>query len=135
MSANGDPRMAKTIGTEWKSFNFYDAPDHKNKTKDILKDEINNIAMKVVKARELKQNMTFNADTGKLHGQWRVGEIELFNKGFGEKNRYHNDQHEDRHHGLKFVSPPIAECSLHRLRMENEYHNLASDLNSLYHNK
>jgi len=42
-----------------------------------------------------------------------VGEIELMTKGFHERNRYFNVFPSQRNYGLKFVSPPVAESSLH----------------------
>jgi len=50
----------------------------------MLKDEITNIAMRIVKAREAKSNMTFSEETGKLCGNWKMGEVEMLNKGFNE---------------------------------------------------
>jgi ABC-type transporter MlaC component len=38
----------------WKSFNNFEKTDHKALQKLILKDEITNIAMRIVKAREAK---------------------------------------------------------------------------------
>lgn len=55
-----------------------------------------------------------------LQKAWKVGEVELMTKGFSEKNRYFNLFPTQRQYGLKFVSPPIAESSLHQLRHEQE---------------
>lgn len=43
-------------------------------------------------------------------------------KGFSEANRFHNGYPEQRKHGLKFVSPPVAETSLQMLKHENEFY-------------
>jgi hypothetical protein len=54
----------------------------------MLKDEILSIAMRIAKAREAKKNMTYNADAGILEGNWKVPEIEAFNRNFEEDARY-----------------------------------------------
>jgi hypothetical protein len=54
----------------------------------MLKDEILSIAMRIAKAREAKKNMTYNADAGILEGNWKVPEIESFNRNFEEDARY-----------------------------------------------
>ena len=69
---------------KWKSFNNFEKNDHKATKKQMLKDEITNIAMRIVKAREAQENLSFCEETGKLHGTWKVGEVEMMNKGFGE---------------------------------------------------
>lgn len=53
--------------SQWKSFNNYERKDHKFNQKEHLKDEINNIAMRIVKAREAKNNMVYNIETGKMN--------------------------------------------------------------------
>ena len=40
---------------------------------------------------------------------WRVPEIEHFNRGFNEASRYYNLLPEERVHGLKYIPPPKAE--------------------------
>jgi protein tyrosine phosphatase len=84
----------------------------------MLKDEITNIAMRIVKAREAKTNMTFSEETGTLQGTWKVGEVELMNKGFNEANRYYNVFPYQRNHGLKFVSPPVGSETFQQLKAE-----------------
>jgi hypothetical protein len=88
-----------------------------------LKDEITNIAMRIVKAREAKSNMVFNSETGKFHGTWKVPQVEIHDKTANEDNRYFNytNYSEQRKTGLKFVPPPVGlEYSLDHLRKEQE---------------
>ena len=42
---------------QWKSFNSYEKVDQHKHNKDLLRDEINNIAMRIVKAREAKKQL------------------------------------------------------------------------------
>ena len=42
---------------QWKSFNNYDQVDQKTHNKDMLRDEINNIALRIAKAREAKKQL------------------------------------------------------------------------------
>ena len=39
---------------EFKTWNTYETQDHKQKTKELLRDEINNIALRIAKARHAK---------------------------------------------------------------------------------
>jgi len=56
----------------------------------MLKDEITNIASRIVRAREAKNNMTVSLETGNLVGAWRVPDVELINKTVTEGNRFYN---------------------------------------------
>lgn len=79
--------------------------------------------MRILKAREAQKNMaSYNQSEGErpLQKSWKVGEVELMTKGFNERNRFFNPIPNSRKYGLKFVSPPIAETSIHQLRAENE---------------
>jgi len=42
---------------QWKSFNSYEKRDQHKDNKDMLRDEINNIALRIVKAREAKKQL------------------------------------------------------------------------------
>ena len=42
---------------QWKSFNNYDQVDQQRHNKDMLRDEINNIALRIAKAREAKKQL------------------------------------------------------------------------------
>ena len=114
--------MGASANLNWKMHNNYERKDHFFKTKEVLKDEITNIAMRIVKAREAKSNMVYNHETGKLHGTWKVPEVELMTKNTDESNRYYNYSNnfkEARKTGLKFVPPPVGmEHSLNHLRDE-----------------
>lgn len=82
--------VRKTNGetSGWKFFNSFEKQDMKKKQKEVLKDEILSIAMRIAKAREAKKNMAYNADTGTLEGTWKVPEVEAMNRHFEEGNRY-----------------------------------------------
>ena len=73
----------------WKFYNSYEQMDHQQKSKELLRDEINNITLKIVKAREAKSNMKYNPDTGKLEGTWKVPEVESISRKFNEGVRYY----------------------------------------------
>ena len=126
VSENPRPAVTNPLAQEefqnWKMHNNYERKDHFFKTKEVLKDEITNIAMRIVKAREAKSNMVYNHDTGKLHGTWKVPEVELMTKNTDESNRYYNYSNnfkDARKTGLKFVPPPVGmEHSLEHLRDE-----------------
>lgn len=125
-SAYCDPqgiRGSQSDGRGWKSFNNFE-PERKFQQKQILRDEISNITMRILKAREAQKNMATYAqsegDERPLQKSWKVGEVELMTKGFSERNRYFNLFPCQRKYGLKFVSPPVAESSLHQLRLEND---------------
>lgn len=90
----------------------------------MLKDEITNIAMRIVKAREASNNMAFSENTGKLHGTWKVGEVEMMSKGFSEQNRYFNMFPYQRNYGLKFVPPPVGSETFQQLKAESEHFHL-----------
>ena len=75
----------------------------------MLKNEINNIALRIVKARDAKQNQTYNQDAEMMEGSWKVREIEAMNRNFNESTRYYNCFPYQRKHGLKYVPPPKAE--------------------------
>jgi len=77
--------------------------------KDLLKDEINNIALKLVKVREAKNTMRYNPDSGQLEGSWRVPEVESMNRKYNEGTRFFGIDPKNRQVGLKFVPPPVAE--------------------------
>jgi len=42
---------------QWKSFNQYEKVDQHRHNKDMLRDEINNIALRIAKAREAKKQL------------------------------------------------------------------------------
>lgn len=72
--------------------------------------------MKLVKSRESKANLSFHPETGKLHGTWKVPEIEHMSKGVNEANRFFNCFDYQKKYGLKLVTPPIAIETLDQLR-------------------
>lgn len=51
--------QSENLAGEWKQFNNFEQKDAKFKKKEILKDEIQNIAMRIVRAREAQMNMTY----------------------------------------------------------------------------
>lgn len=76
---------------QWKSFNNFEN-ENKFQQKQMLRDEISNITMRIVKAREAQKNMIY-ADSDcqrQLQKTWKVGEVELMTKGFSERNRFFN---------------------------------------------
>ena len=64
---------AETNG-EWKNFNSFEQRDQKFRSKEVLKDEINNIAMRIVKAREAQMSMTYHPDL--TSGSFKVPDVE-----------------------------------------------------------
>ena len=54
------------LDQQWKSFNSYEKKDNRFKQREMLKDEINSIAARIIKAREASNNMVFSVDTGKM---------------------------------------------------------------------
>ena len=100
----------------WKSFNEYEQESKQKHQKASLRDEINDIALKIVKAREAKQaevgkKLEFGIDeelTSTVRN-WKVPQVEHFNRGFNESSRFYNCFPYQRQHGLKFVPPPKAE--------------------------
>ena len=64
---------AETNG-EWKNFNSFEQRDQKFRSKEVLKDEINNIAMRIVKAREAQMSMTYHQDL--TSGSFKVPDVE-----------------------------------------------------------
>ena len=72
--------------------------------------------MKLVKSREAKANLAYQPETGKLHGTWKVPEIEHMSKGLNEANRFFNCFDYQKKYGLKLVTPPIAIETLDQLR-------------------
>jgi hypothetical protein len=50
-------RISNQQNSQWKFFNSFEKNDLKTRTREILKDEINNIAFRIAKAREMKEQM------------------------------------------------------------------------------
>ncbi len=48
--------------SQWKSFNSYEKVDQHRNNKDLLRDEINNIALRIVKAREAKKQLQIHLE-------------------------------------------------------------------------
>ena len=92
----------------WKFFNNYERQNIKRTQKDLLRDEINNLALKIVKVREAKNNMKYNQDAGMMEGSWRVPQVEKMDKRFSEHYRYFLFPHQKRN-GLKYVAPPAGQ--------------------------
>jgi hypothetical protein len=61
----------------------------KKRQKDLLKDEILSIAVRIAKAREAKKNMNYNTESGILEGTWKVPEVENMGRHFDEGARYY----------------------------------------------
>jgi len=70
--------------------------------------------------------MVFNVESGKLHGIWKVPEVEMLNKGLNETNRFYNCFPHQRSNGLKFVSPPLGSSTLHQIKTEQDLLHLQS---------
>jgi hypothetical protein len=56
----------------------------------MLKNEITDLAMRIVKAREAKENMDISMETGQRIGAWKVPDVEIMNRGVCEGNRYYD---------------------------------------------
>ena len=97
----------------WKSFNNYEKKDMQYDQKSMLKDEITDLAIRIVKAREAKENMEVSLETGNLVGAWKVPEVELVHRGFAEGNRYYDVFQQQRRYGKKLVIPPAQAATLH----------------------
>lgn len=96
----------------WKEYNSYELRDHKNKTKERLKDEINNISHRIATQRAAVMNATTYGKKGMSstnYGDWKAPEIEQINRNFNEASRFYNTHKAARKHGLKYVPPPVAE--------------------------
>ena len=48
--------------SQWKSFNSYEKVDQHRNNKELLRDEINNIALRIVKAREAKKQLQIHIE-------------------------------------------------------------------------
>jgi hypothetical protein len=77
------------------------------KQKMMLKDEITDLAMRIVKAREAKENMEISTETGQKVGSWKVPDVEIMNRGVSEGNRYFDVFNYQRRYGKKHVNPPV----------------------------
>ena len=98
---NGRKTNGDTSG--WKFFNSFEKKDLRHKTREILKDEINNIALRIAKAREVKESMSQN-------GTWRVpGDVEANARVIDEGSRFFRNDFQTKKHGLRYVPPPVAE--------------------------
>lgn len=86
---NRKPQKSNAETGAWKYFNSYEKTDMKRWQKDILKDEILSIAVRIAKAREAKKNMNYNVDTGILEGTWKVPDVENIGRTMEEGARYY----------------------------------------------
>ena len=72
----------KTISNEttgvWKQFNNYERKDFKQKTQEALKDEINNLALKIHEQRTAMGNSTYSTN----QQSWRVPDVEVMERTF-----------------------------------------------------
>jgi hypothetical protein len=106
---------------KWKSHNSYEYMNphdtFKNNVKDILKQEINNIATDLALKRgtssnfgtpRAKKNFGFNEVTqyNRSNSNWKVPVIESLERGFNEGARFYNPFKEQRVHGIKYVPLP-----------------------------
>ena len=115
----GDARQTHPQLSNWKFYNSYERQDPHRKNKDLLRDEINNIALRIVKVREAKNSMKFNPQTRLHEGAWRVPDVEAMDKKFNEATRFFKLP-EQRKNGLKFVPPPVTE-NFQQLKEEQKY--------------
>ena len=86
---NQIPQKSNAETSAWKYFNTYERIDMKRRQKDILKDEILSIAVRIAKAREAKKNMKYNVNTGNLEGTWKVPDVENVGRTMEEGARYY----------------------------------------------
>ena len=91
----------------WKFYNNFDPPTHNNMKKELLKDEINNIALQIVKNRENKSTMMFNPQQAKFEPNWKAPEPEPMGRRYDEGARFFSIN--PRMHGVKHVPAPVAE--------------------------
>ena len=120
-SGNGNvfaktPVLTTAEAQRWKEFNSYEMRDFRQKQREALKNEINNISHKIASAREaqLKASQGGGATTYGGFGtttmaSWKVPEIEQINRNFNENARFFSTHKNERRHGLKYVPPPVAE--------------------------
>ena len=95
-----------------------------------MNNELMALALKVSKARDDANNMTYNPDTKKMNGSWKVPEVESMNRQFNETSRYFNTQPYQRKHGLKYVPPPVAE-NVQQLVQEQKLYDLKHKFENL----
>ena len=87
----------------WKQFNSYETKNFKQKTQEALKDEINNLALKIHEQRAAMGGSTYSNNLA----SWRVPETEAMNRTFAEGSRFFTPG--GKQVGVKYVCPPKAE--------------------------
>lgn len=97
---------------EWKSFSNFDKLDHQRVTKNLLKDEIADITMKVAKTRESGSN-------SQVINTWKPNAIEHLQRQTQEGGRFY-ELNKKRLHGLKAVPPPGRAQSYFELKEEQQ---------------
>ena len=95
-----------------------------------MSNELMALALKVSKARDDAQNMTYNSDIKKMTGNWKVPEVESMNRTFNEGSRYYDIQPYQRKHGLRYVPPPVAE-NVQQLVQEQKLYDLKHKFDGL----
>lgn len=95
-----------------------------------MSNELMALALKVSKAREDAQNMTYSSDAKKMTGNWKVPEVESMNRTFNEGSRYYDIQPYQRKHGLRYVPPPVAE-NVQQLVQEQKLYDLKHKFDGL----
>lgn len=78
----------------WKEYNSYENKDHNQKTREKLREQINNATHDIAVRRDAeldarRQNFAGYANTQK-HYSWKVPEIEQINRNFNENTRFYN---------------------------------------------
>lgn len=97
----------QTISNEtngvWKQFNNYERKDFKQKTQEALKDEINNLALKIHEQRTAMGNSTYSNN----QQSWRVPDVEVMDRTFQEGARFFTPG--GKTVGTRYVCPPKAD--------------------------
>ena len=105
--------MTTAEAQRWKEFNSYEMRDFRQKQREALKAEINNISHKIASAREAQGKASAGGSTyggfATTQASWKVPEIEQINRNFNENARFFTTSKNERRHGLKYVPPPVAE--------------------------
>ena len=84
--------------------------DHRRRTQEKIKEEINNISHRIASVREAQMNATTYGSTNACSNyDWKVPEVEQINRNFNEHARFFNTHTIQRKHGLKFVPRPVAD--------------------------
>ena len=112
-ASDAKPVQTMAESQRWKEFNNYETKDHQFRTKEALKQEINNIYYRIALARDAqltnKKMATVDVDPSSTLASWKVPDIEQSARFFDEKARFYDTSKDMRRYGKKHVPPPIAE--------------------------